>query len=146
MISRNLHKLLCAATITGLLGIAANTTAAPIAVAPDNVPSYWVLSAAPTELWVPNHGHNLDAPGCASASYTIGSDGVPRNITLEKVVPNSDLGQTVVQAVEHFRYRPAAENRAQRPIRTYYTAQFNMRDFTDEKKAALTAKCDLPGY
>ncbi len=129
-----------------LLGLSTAASAAVRTVAPDQLPDYWILSASATELHVPNSGHNLDKPGCASASYTIGSDGVTREIKLEKVVPNSDLGTTVVEAVKHFRYRPSADNVGQEPIHTYYTAQFNMRNLPAEQKAELTAACDLLGY
>lgn len=129
-----------------LFGLSTAASAAVRTVTPDQLPDYWILSASATELHVPNSGHNLDKPGCASASYTIGSDGVTREIKLEKVVPNSDLGITVVEAVKHFRYRSSADNLGQEPVRTYYTAQFNMRDFPADKKAELTTACDLPGY
>lgn len=112
-------------------------------VAPDRVPYWWQLSASATELHVPNSGMNLDAPGCASASYLIGSDGVTRDIKLEKVVPRSDLGPTVVEAVKYFRYRPGPENPGAEPIRTWYTAQFNMRNLPAAEKARLTAACAL---
>lgn len=138
------RALATAAVLLASLG--ATAQAAVLTVPPGEVPEYWILTASPSHLWVPNHGLNLEAPGCASASYLIGSDGVPHDIKLEKVVPNSDLGQTVVQAVEAFRYRPSDSNVASRPIRTYYTAQFNMRDFPPDKQATLTAACDLPGY
>ncbi|MGB8634439.1 MAG: energy transducer TonB [Rhodanobacteraceae bacterium] len=129
-----------------LAGLSTSSAAAVRTVSPDQLPDYWILSASATELNVPNSGLNLEKPGCASASYTIGSDGVPRDIKLEKVVPNSDLGMTVVEAVKNFRYRPSADNVGQQPVHTYYTAQFNMRNFSAERKARLTAACDLPGY
>lgn len=131
-----------------LAALAVSTVAAAATrrVPPDRLDSYWILSASASELYVPNSGHNLHAPGCASATYTIGSDGVPRDIRLAKVVPDSDLGPTVVKAVRHFRYRPSADNTAQEPVSTYYTAQFNMRDLPEARKAELTAACDLPGY
>lgn len=135
--------------ITSTLLLAAASTAAWASVrtvAPDNLPDYWILTASATELHVPNSGLNLEQPGCASASYTVGSDGVPRDIKLEKVVPKSDLGMTVVEAVEHYRYRPSADNPGQQPVRTYYTAQFNMRNLPQAQKDKLTAACDLPGY
>lgn len=139
------HVTLMAAALI-LIGFSAAAPAAVRTVAPDQLPDYWILSASATELHVPNSGVNLDKPGCASASYTIGSDGVTRDRKLEKVVPNSDLGITVVEAVKYFRYRPSANNPGQEPVRTYYTAQFNMRKLPADKKAELTAACDLPGY
>ena len=104
------------------------------------------MIASASELNVPNSGLNLDKPVCASASYTIGSDGVPRDVKLEKVVPRSDLGPVVVEAVRHFRYRPSNDNPGQQPVRTWYTAQFNMRDLPQAQKDKLTAACDLTGY
>lgn len=136
--------LIAAATL--MIGFSAAAPAAVRTVAPNQLPDYWILSASATELHVPNSGVNMDKPGCASASYTIGSDGVTRDIKLEKVVPNSDLGITVVEAVKYFRYRPNDSNLGQEPVHTYYTAQFNMRDLPADKKAELTAACDLPGY
>lgn len=129
-----------------LAGFATVAPASTRTVPPDRLGSYWIWTSSASEVHVPNHGHNLYKPGCASASYTIGSDGVPRNIKLEKVVPSSDLGPAVVEAVRNFRYRPGADNPGQQPVRTWYTAQFNMRNLPQEQKDKLTAACDLTGY
>jgi hypothetical protein len=115
-------------------------------VAPDELPAYWVLDGSASDANVPNSGKNLHVPVCASASYTIGSDGVARDARLEKVVPDSSLGPTAVEIVSHFHYHAADGNVAQEPVRTYYTVQFNVRNLPTEEKNRLTAACTLPGY
>jgi hypothetical protein len=56
----------------------------------------------------PNSGLNLDKPGCAAVTYTVGSDGVPMNVQVAKVVPNSDLGPAAQRGIQ-FSLRPVAE-------------------------------------
>lgn len=115
-------------------------------VPPEQMNDYWILASTAAEGWVPNHGHNLNVPVCVSVSYTIGSDGVPYNPTVRKVIPDSDLDITALKLVKHFRYRASASNGIQRPIQTYFTVQFNMEDLPQAKQDKLTDKCDLPGY
>ena len=129
-----------------LAGLSTLALASTRTVPPDRLGSYWIWTSSASELNVPNSGLNLDKPVCVSASYTIGSDGVPRDIKLEKVVPRSDLGPVVVEAIRNFRYRPGVDNPGQQPVRTWYTAQFNMRNLPQAQKDKLTAACDLPGY
>ena len=53
---------------------------------------YWILLNTSVQADAPNSGMNLDKPGCAAVTYTIGSDGVPINAQVVKVEPRSDLG------------------------------------------------------
>ena len=72
---------------------------------------YWILLNTKVQMDAPNSGLNLDKPGCAAVTYTIGSDGVPMDVQVVKVVPKSDLGPVARSAVSHFRYGPSLGNR-----------------------------------
>ncbi|OYV24139.1 MAG: energy transducer TonB, partial [Mycobacterium sp. 20-66-4] len=65
---------------------------------------------------VPNSGRNLYKPGCVAVTYTVGSDGLPRDVKAVKVVPDSDLGKVAESAVKNFTYGPSLTNRAGEPI------------------------------
>jgi hypothetical protein len=114
-------------------------------VDPDHLRAYWILLNQQVDVDVPNSGRNLDKPVCAAVSYTIGADGVPRELKLEKVMPASDLGQAALSAVSHFRYGPALENRHSEPVRTYYVVPFNAPAGADAQQQ-LMAPCRLAGY
>jgi len=44
---------------------------------------YWILLNTKVQMDAPNSGLNLDKPGCAAVTYTIGSDGVPMDVQRE---------------------------------------------------------------
>ncbi|TCV95792.1 TonB-like protein [Luteibacter rhizovicinus] len=114
-------------------------------VAPDRVPVYWTLTNSHVDVDVPNTGKNLDQPGCAAVTYTIGADGVTRDLVAVRVVPEGDLGIPAVSAVKNFHYAPAANNRLGNPIATYYVVEFNM-PADQAKRAEILKKCVVPGY
>jgi outer membrane biosynthesis protein TonB len=114
-------------------------------VAPDHLPSYWRLTNDTVEADMPNTGRNMTKPGCAAVSYTIGSDGVTRDIRLRKLIPASDLGSVAVSIIKDFHYAPAPQNSAGVPVSTYYIVQFNM-PADPAARERLTRACDLPGY
>jgi hypothetical protein len=126
-------------------GVAAVAVAATRTVAPDRLPNYWRLTNTTVEAMMPNSGKNLNKPGCAAVSYTIGSDGVTRDIAVRKVVPASGLGPVAASIIKNFHYAPAPQNSAGVPVSTYYIVQFNMPDAPAERER-LTRACDLPGY
>jgi hypothetical protein len=106
---------------------------------------YWILLNTNVQADAPNGGLNLDKPGCAAVTYTIGSDGVPMNVQVVKVVPKSDLGRMARSAVSNFRYGPSLNNRIGEPMATYYIVPFNTPD-DPAKRQQLTDACKLPGY
>lgn len=112
---------------------------------PQNLYHYWILLNTTVKTSTPASGLNLNAPGCAAVTYMIGSDGVPRNVKLAKLVPKSDLGATAVEAVTNFRYGPSLTNRAGNPIDTYYVIPFNAPD-DKAGQAKVMAPCKLAGY
>lgn len=127
------------------VGVATAAMAATRTVAPDRLPNYWRLTNKTVEAMMPNSGKNLNKPGCAAVSYTIGSDGVTRGIVVRKVVPASGLGPVAASIIKNFHYAPAPQNSAGVPVSTYYIVQFNMPDAPAERER-LTRACDLPGY
>ena len=76
---------------------------------------YWILLNTSIKMDAPNSGLNLDKPGCAAVTYTVGSDGVPMNVQLVKLAPKSDLGPAAISAVSNFRYGPSLTNRIGAP-------------------------------
>ena len=106
---------------------------------------YWILLNTSVSMNAPNSGLNLDKPGCVAVTYTIGSDGVPLNARVAKVVPRSDLGSVALSAVSNFRYGPSLKNQDDVPVATYYIVPFNA-PADAAKRQQLTDACKLPGY
>lgn len=106
---------------------------------------YWILLNTQVQMDAPNSGLNLYKPGCAAVTYTVGSDGVPMNVQVVKVVPKSDLGPAALSAVSHFRYGPSLSNRIGAPVATYYVVPFNAPTDPAQRQQLLDA-CKLPGY
>ncbi|RAN77103.1 energy transducer TonB [Bacillus sp. SRB_336] len=106
---------------------------------------YWILLNTKVQMDAPNSGLNLDKPGCAAVTYTIGSDGVPMDVQVVKVVPKSDLGPVARSAVSNFRYGPSLSNRIGEPVATYYIVPFNAPGDPAQRQKLMDA-CKLPGY
>lgn len=114
-------------------------------VGPEQIQSYWIMLNTKVDADVPNSGRNMDKPGCVAVSYMIGSDGVPQNVTVRKVVPQSDLDAVAKSVVGNFRYGPALANKTHEPVNTYYIVPFNLPDDAAQKQAIINA-CKLPGF
>lgn len=114
-------------------------------VAPEQLSSQWALLNRDVSVDVPNSGVNIYKPSCIAVTYTIGSDGVPMNVKVAKMVPQSDLGKAAVSAVSNFRYGPSLTNKNHTPVSTYYVIPFNSPD-DPAQRAQLMAPCKLPGY
>lgn len=111
----------------------------------DNLYRYWILLNRSVSLDAPNSGENLTTPGCAAVTYTIGSDGVPRDVKVVKLVPPSDLGMVALGAVKQFRYGPSLTNGTRDPISTFYVVPFNAPDDPAARKKVMEP-CQLAGY
>lgn len=144
---KTLRPLLCSLAVMAVAAAAAPVLAQSDArkVDPQHLTAYWILLNTKVDADIPNTGRNMDKPVCAAVSYQIGTDGVPMNVKLEKVVPESDLGQAAVSIVKNFRYGPALKNRPVAPVDTYYIVPFNTPDDA-AAKAKQIAACQLPGY
>lgn len=117
----------------------------PHRVDPQHLFNYWILINHQVDIDVPNSARGVNQPGCASVSYMIGSDGMPRDLKVEKVVPQGDFGQIALSAVSNFRYGPSLSNKNHDPVATYYTVPFNApSDPAGQQK--VMAPCRLPGY
>ena len=127
------------------LGFAAPVLAQAVKVNQDNLYRYWILLNTSVQVDAPNSGLNLTEPGCVAVTYTVGSDGVPLDVTVAKVVPKSDLGPMARSAVANFRYGPSLSNNVHQPVATYYIVPFNTNKDPAER-AKLKAACTLPGY
>jgi hypothetical protein len=112
---------------------------------PEHLSRYWILLNTEVQMEAPGSGLNLTKPGCAAVTYTIGSDGVPMNVQVAKVVPRSDLGGMARSAVVNFRYGPSLSNHVSEPINTYYIVPFNAPADTVQRQQVIDA-CKLPGY
>lgn len=128
-----------------LIAAAAPALAQSHRIGPQHINTYWIMINQNVDVDIPNSAHNLDKPGCAAVSFTIGSDGLPRNLKVEKVAPAGDFGTVATNAVSHFRYGPSLTNRASNPVDTYYVVPFNApSDPTGQQQ--VMAPCKLAGY
>ncbi len=127
------------------LGFAAPVLAQPRKVDQQDLYRYWILLNTKVQMDAPNSGMNLDKPGCVAVTYTVGSDGVPMDVQVAKVVPKSDLGPMARSAVTNFRYGPALKNHIGEPIATYYIVPFNAPQDPAQRQKLMDA-CKLPGY
>jgi len=127
------------------LGCVAPAMAQTRRIDPQDLYQYWILLNTSIKLDAPNSGLNLDKPGCAAVTYMVGSDGMPMNVQLVKLVPKSDLGPMAVSAVSRFRYGPSLTNRVGEPVATYYIVPFNAPTDKAQRQHLLDA-CKLPGY
>lgn len=115
------------------------------AVAPERLGSYWRMTNSEIDADVPNIGRNMDKPGCAAVTYTIGADGVTRDIVVRRVVPQGDLGKVAASAVADLRYAPTAPNDAREPVYTYIIMPFNLPP-DPAVRAKVTAACKLAEF
>ncbi|MEP7187452.1 MAG: energy transducer TonB [Rhodanobacter sp.] len=127
------------------LGFVAPVLAQSQKVDQQNLYHHWILLNTSVQADAPNSGLNLDKPGCAAVTYTIGSDGVPINVQVVKVEPRSDLGSVALSAVSNFRYGPSLDNKIHQPVATYYVVPFNAPADPAQRKKLVDA-CKLPGY
>ncbi|WP_049621969.1 energy transducer TonB [Frateuria defendens] len=134
-----------------LLPLAALAAAAPALaqsaqkIGPQQINRHWILLNQSVDIDIPNSARNIDKPGCAAVSFTIGSDGVPRNLKVEKATPGGDFGTIAVNAVSRFRYGPSLGNHDGNPVATYYIVPFNAPDGPQGQQQVM-APCSLPGY
>ena len=110
-----------------------------------NLYRYWILLNTKVQMDAPNSGLNLEKPGCAAVTYTVGSDGVPMDVQVAKLVPKSDLGPMASSAVANFRYGPSLSNHISDPVATYYIVPFNAPSDPAQRQQLLD-ECKLPGY
>lgn len=134
-----------ALTLALALGFVAPVLAQTIKIDPQNLYRYWILLNTKVQMDAPNSGLNLTKPGCVAVTYTVGADGVPLDVQVAKVVPNSDLGSMARSAVANFRYGPSLNNKDHQPVATYYIVPFNSPKDPEAQKA-LMEPCKLPGY
>ncbi len=127
------------------LGVVAPLMAQARKIDQQDLYRYWILINTQVKMDVPNTGVNLDKPGCAAVTYTVGSDGVPMNVQVAKVEPKSDLGSVARSAVSNFRYGPSLTNRIGEPVATYYVVPFNAPQDPAARQQLMDA-CKLPGY
>ncbi len=127
------------------LGFAAPVLAQAPKVGQQDLYRYWILLNTSVQMDAPNSGLNLTKPGCVAVTYTVGSDGVPLDVEVVKVVPKSDLGSMARSAVANFRYGPSLNNNVHQPVATYYIVPFNASKDPAEREK-LMAPCKLPGY
>lgn len=113
-------------------------------IGPQHINTYWIMINQNVDVDIPNSA-NLSKPGCAAVSFTIGSDGLPRNLKVEKAAPAGDYGKVAMNAVSHFRYGPSLTNHADEPVDTYYVVPFNAPN-DPAGQSQVMAPCQLAGY
>ncbi|QNK02760.1 energy transducer TonB [Dyella telluris] len=140
---RTTQALMLALALTGAAPLLAQAQARM--VGPEQIQSYWIMLNTKVDADVPNSGRNMDKPGCVAVSYLIGSDGVPQNVTVRKVVPQSDLDAVAKSVASNFRYGPALKNSTHEPVNTYFIVPFNL-PADPAQRQSITNACKLPGY
>ena len=140
---RSIQSLLLALTMAGAAPLLAQSQAR--LVGPDHIQSYWIMLNTKVDADIPNSGRNMDKPGCVAVTFMIGTDGVPQNVTVRKVVPVSDLDSVAKSVVTNLRYGPALKNNTHEPVNTYYIVPFNLPADQAQRQAIIDA-CKLPGY
>lgn len=121
-------------------------------VVPADLAKFWLVANTVLEADAPIGGRNMDVPACASVTYLIESDGKTSHIHLDKVAPQSDLGQVAVSTVKNIRYAPGPQNAARTPVLTRVVLPFNMpqakpgdkaqEEQVAAQKARLLAACE----
>lgn len=143
------RRTICA--LLPALMLASTTAAAAVgpnitAVQPEQLPNYWTLTNYSTlTADAPNSGVNLSKPTCSAVTYMIGSDGVPRDIVVQKTIPAGDLKITAASLVKNMRYAPGPDNAASTPVFTYIIVPFNLPDAPAARKK-ITDACILKGF
>ncbi|MGH8214799.1 MAG: energy transducer TonB [Rhodanobacteraceae bacterium] len=95
-------------------------------VQPDHINDYWVMTNTSLNVDVPNSGVNLEKATCSAVTYMIGSDGVTRDIVVQKTIPAGDLDTVAKSAVKDMHYVPGANNAERQPVFTYIIIPFNL--------------------
>lgn len=115
------------------------------AVQPDHINDYWVMTNTSLNVDVPNSGVNLSKPTCSAVTYMIGSDGVTRDIVVQKTIPAGDLDTVAKSAVKDMHYVPGANNAERQPVFTYIIIPFNLPDDPAARKK-ITGACTLKDF
>ncbi|HET7561661.1 MAG TPA: energy transducer TonB [Rhodanobacteraceae bacterium] len=135
--------------IAGLVAaVAASAAAATInvlAVTPDQLTSYWVMTNTSLTVDVPNSGHGMDRPTCAAVTYMIGSDGATHDIVVRNTIPMGDLKSVAASAVKNMHYSPTTTNSARQPVFTYIIVPFNLPEDPAARKR-ITDACALKDF
>lgn len=116
-------------------------------VAPQDLGQYWIRTNTHVYAQAPNSGRGLDKIGCASVTYTIGTDGQTRDVTVARVVPStSDFQITASSMIKAFHYAPSDDNPHRVPVHTYFIVPFNVPADSPDIMARVLKSCHLPGY
>lgn len=128
------------------LAMVVPASAADLKVPPERLANYWLLTTKSLDADIPNSGRGLDQPGCAAVSYTVGADGVPRDLVVRKVVPaTSDFGPVALSVIHQFNYTAGTQNPSQQPVHTYYIVPFNLPADAGARER-ITQACALKTY
>lgn len=126
-------------------GTAAAATINVLAVTPDQLPGYWVMTNTSLTVDVPNSGLGMDRPTCSAVTYMIGADGATHDIVVRKTIPAGDLQSVAASAVKDMNYVPGQYNGARQPVFTYIIIPFNLPKDPAERKQ-ITDACVLKDF
>lgn len=124
---------------------AAQPNATVIAVTPQRLDRYWVMTNTSLEVDMPSRGKNLYVPACAAVTYLIGSDGRTRDVKVRRVIPEGDLDIVAKSAVQDMHYVAGPDNKAMAPVFTYIIIPFNLPEDPAVRKR-VTDACTLPDF
>lgn len=140
-----MKRLFCASALAALAATAAAVTINVLALTPDQLPGYWVMTNTSLTVDVPNSGLGLDRPTCAAVTYMVGSDGVTHDIVVRNTIPAGDLKSVAASAVKDMHYIPAPGNGARQPVFTYIIIPFNLPTDKAARKQ-ITDACVLKDF
>lgn len=116
-----------------------------LAVPPDRLSGYWLMTNTALDVDIPRRGKNLYVPACAAVTYMIGSDGKTRDVKVRRVVPEGDLDMVAASAVKDMHYVAGPENKAMTPVFTYIIIPFNLPEDPATRKK-VTDACILADF
>lgn len=134
---------LALAAVASIAGAAVSPNV--LAVQPEQLTAYWVMTNTSLNVDVPNSGTNLEKPTCSAVTYMIGADGVTRDIVVQKTIPAGDLSTVAKSAVKDMHYAPGAKNAERQPVFTYLIVPFNL-PVDPAARQRITAACRLADF
>ncbi len=138
----------CKSVAIGLLlasaGVSAQSMnqAPPTVVPSERLENYWTRAAATIDAHVPNHGRNLNVPGCATVSFVVESNGTTSTVKVQNVVPEGDLGKVAASVAAGMRFEPTAFNAGRKRVFSWLIFPFNLPS-EPAARTAVMQKCQI---
>ena len=139
-----LRKSIAVALLIASTGVLAQSMnqAPPTVVPSERLENYWTRAASTIDANVPNHGKNLNVPGCATVSFVVESDGTTSTIKVQNVVPEGDLGSVAASVAAGMRFDATAFNAGKKRVFSWLIFPFNLPS-EPAARSAVMQKCQI---